>query len=120
MRAEPPEPQRAAGSTPLAAAIVLAAGAAVAGLAFAYGRWHGQRPRRIRAEQQLDIVTEAALEVRDLMAAAAPPPEHPVKDPPYPLRLLGRNGNEAAPGKNTDARSADPAGGEYPGPRRER
>lgn len=72
----PEEHQRATASTALALAVVLAAGAATAGLAFALGRRNGQRPRRIRAEQQLDMVTEAARRVRDLMRDAAPPPEN--------------------------------------------
>jgi len=48
--------------------------AAVLGGAFSYGLWVGQRPRRIRAERQLDLVTRTAIEVRDLMRAAAGEP----------------------------------------------
>jgi hypothetical protein len=70
----PDEPQRLAGCTPLAAAIVLAAGVAMAALAFAWGR--GERSRRIHAEQQLDMVTETVMQARDLMRDAAPSPEN--------------------------------------------
>jgi hypothetical protein len=41
--------------------------AAVLGCPFAYGYWCGRRPRKIRAEEQLDMVTATALEVRDML-----------------------------------------------------
>lgn len=37
-----------------------------------YGYWCGRRPRRIRAEEQLDKVTATATEVRDMLRGARP------------------------------------------------
>ena len=112
----PDHPERLAGSTPLPTALALIAGAAIAGLAYGYGRWDGQRTRRIRAEEKLDTVVAALREASELRAAAAPP-EHLSKEPP--LRVLGRNhDDESIPGKSNGAgaRGPDTAPGQHPGP----
>lgn len=46
--------------------------AAVLGAPFAFGYWAGRRPRKIRAEQQLDMVTETALEIHGMLKGAQP------------------------------------------------
>jgi len=79
------------------------AAAAVLAIAFGYGIWCGRRPRRIRAEQQLDMVTKAALEVRDLMRDAAPQETAGAR---AVLRLIGGDCDDddddrAAPGTGT-------------------
>jgi hypothetical protein len=49
------------------------------GAAFAYGWWAGQRPRRIRAEKQLDLVIARTTEALEILRAS---------QPAAPLRLV--------------------------------